>query len=341
MRLNHLFAWLLAFELLSFVSLKAQGSSDDGRTYVTNSDGQVSLWGSQEEWVWSEVYTALERGYVTNALNICNQVLEKNPKQRWAKLARMEVWEKLGETAKAEQDFDYLTRDYPNFLQAYNGRAIMLLQQPMPQSGTPPIVDWLNSSDEHKRTAANDLVTRILKILSDNESELLNSPDKETQRKTLESLQLAWNLIQRKVDQRQRQVQHPDVHLTTSLTNSVGTNIVVEAGGTITLRTVINNSSTNAIFFREARNFDVLLIDVSGKQRSLTSKPAEISMNRFFVINPSEQSVRLTPVTIKRDVEAGEYTIRVHLWVSSSEGDLIDSGVQYVFMSNELKVRVK
>ena len=95
MKLNHLFACLLAFELMSFVSLKAQESSDDGRTYVTNSDGQVNLLGSQEEWVWSEVYTALERGYVTNALKVCNQVLEKNPKQRWAKLARMEVWEKL------------------------------------------------------------------------------------------------------------------------------------------------------------------------------------------------------------------------------------------------------
>jgi tetratricopeptide (TPR) repeat protein len=187
---------LLLMGALSCYLLNAQPPSDDGMTYVTNSDGRVSLVGSQEELVWSDVHTALRKGYITNALAICNGVLATDPKQRWAKLARMQVWGELGEAAKAEQDFEDLTRDYPNFLEAYNWRAIMLLEQPMPTNGTPPLADWLNSTDEHKRTAAKDLIERTLKILSDHENSLLNSPNKETQRKALESLQLAWKLDQ-------------------------------------------------------------------------------------------------------------------------------------------------
>jgi tetratricopeptide (TPR) repeat protein len=196
MKQKLLFALLLVMEILSSAAAKAQMTSGDGSTIVTNSDGTIAVFISPEEHIWSSVQRLLDTGKITNALDVCNKELATNPTQRWAKLARMQVWGELGETAKAEQDFNDLTRLYPNFLQVYSDRAIMLLKQPVLTNGTPPLVDWLNSPDEHKRTAAKNLIERTVKIMTDHKIDFLNSTDKGKQRMALECLQLAWKLDQ-------------------------------------------------------------------------------------------------------------------------------------------------
>jgi hypothetical protein len=59
----------------------------------------------------------------------------------------------------------------------------------MPKNRNHPIVDWLNSADNHKRTAASAIVNANLKFISEHGMEWLNSQDGRKQQATMEVIQ--------------------------------------------------------------------------------------------------------------------------------------------------------
>jgi len=173
-------------------SALAEEVSDDGRHLVTNAAGQVTLMLSPEEWVWSDALNYIGRGYATNALAKCDSILATNAMDRWARLARMEVYVALGDSTKSEQDFDYLTVHYPNFLQIYNIRLNLLLKKSESETGKHILVEWLHSPNEHKSRAAEDLVAFLLKSINDHSKDWLNSTDEKTQKDAEEILRLGY-----------------------------------------------------------------------------------------------------------------------------------------------------
>jgi predicted Zn-dependent protease len=167
----------------------AQELSDDGSTYSTNSDGRLVRTESLEVSQIQIIIRLRGAGSLDGALSLCNGLLSTNAANRWAILERMDIYGDMGQEEKAETDFQRLTQLYPNFVQAYNTRATQLLRQPMPKNRNHPIVDWLNSADNHKRTAASAIVNANLKFISEHGMEWLNSQDGRKQQATMEVIQ--------------------------------------------------------------------------------------------------------------------------------------------------------
>ena len=66
---------------------------------------------------------------------------------------------------------------------------MQLLAKPMPASGNHQILDWFNSADKHKRTAAEAIVTVKFKAISDYGMEWLTSTDGRKQRAMIDVIQ--------------------------------------------------------------------------------------------------------------------------------------------------------
>jgi hypothetical protein len=99
------------------------------------------------------------------------------------------------------------------------------------------------------------------------------------------------------------------VQMSISTTNSG----VVERGTAIILKVVIRNSSTNAIhmgYTGLASDYDAILIDVTGKTYHLIDPPIQLRLNTTLTINPGEQNIQIIQVTIKKNIEPGDYTLQ-------------------------------
>jgi hypothetical protein len=90
-------------------------------------------------------------------------------------------------------------------------------------------------------------------------------------------------------------------------------NNIIDIGATIVMSAQIRNLSTNIIHMVETgpvTDFDVLLTNNSGKFYKLTPKQL-INTYRFPVdLNPGESRDWVMPVTIGKDIELGNYTLK-------------------------------
>jgi len=114
------------------------------------------------------------------------------------------------------------------------------------------------------------------------------------------------------------------------------TNSVVESGGSLTIRTIITNASTNdiIIFATGAEtDFDILLTNGNGKVYRLSPRGADGSVFRDG-IHPGRQSTENIPVSIAKNVEGGEYTLRACR-------DFYIKDEKWELESNLLKLQVK
>jgi hypothetical protein len=117
-------------------------------------------------------------------------MLATNAANRWLRFERMLLSAQAGELAKGEADFAELTKRYREFLEAYSAWANFLVDQPLPDSGTPPIIQWLRSDDPHKRRAANDALRSGLDMLSLDGMDILKSGDSARQKTLLEAIRI-------------------------------------------------------------------------------------------------------------------------------------------------------
>ena len=122
------------------------------------------------------------------------------------------------------------------------------------------------------------------------------------------------------------------VQLSITMTNSF-----FESGSTITIVTVIKNSSTNAIQLAELSqpaDYDILLKNGANKVYHLIQKPLIIRMRTMLTINPGEQIVRIIPATIGMNIVPGDYTLQATRSFSLN-------GSSFGLESNLLKVHIK
>ena len=82
--------------LFGAARLQAQDESDDGSTRTTNAKGIVNITFSPEMGVYLLAEQSITNGMLTNALKVCDEVLATNAAQRWARLARMQVYFEMG-----------------------------------------------------------------------------------------------------------------------------------------------------------------------------------------------------------------------------------------------------
>lgn len=121
------------------------------------------------------------------------------------------------------------------------------------------------------------------------------------------------------------------IYLSISLSNNI-----VNVGST-TIKAAIQNLSTNTIGLVEfpgMTDFDVFLINSSGKSFKLTpSKP--LSGSRVPVmLKPEESRNWAVPITIGNELKPGEYVINVSRNFNAN-------GKWFVMHSNSLKVSIK
>jgi hypothetical protein len=168
--------------------------SNDGRTLSRDSDGALTLSISREEADISPVTNSRLSGNLQKALELCNEMLATNATQRWAVNARMQIFGEMGEFSKAQKDFLFLTEHYPDFLEAYDSWAEILLRQPISDNGTSAFLDWLSSSEPRKKVAAKNVILNNLIELRNKEAECFDSHDVEIQRSALRVLQMGLKL---------------------------------------------------------------------------------------------------------------------------------------------------
>jgi hypothetical protein len=115
------------------------------------------------------------------------------------------------------------------------------------------------------------------------------------------------------------------------------TNTIIEIGSTITLVTVIKNTSTNSIQLAQIwqpADYDVLLKSGADKVYHLIQQPLVIRMKTMLTMSPGEQNVRIIPATIGKNIEPGDYTVQATRSFSMN-------GTSFRLESNLLKVQVK
>jgi len=101
-------------------------------------------------------------GDVPRALDMCNEILCERPGSQDIRLLRSIFLVEIGQYAKADQDVDYMIEKDPAFWLAYNVRASIFLQQPVPEEGEHPIIQWLKSGDPLKELAALDAIHAVI-----------------------------------------------------------------------------------------------------------------------------------------------------------------------------------
>ena len=114
-----------------------------------------------------QVQKLIRLGKMEEALKMCNQIIQANPHNRYARLERARTYESLGQISKSEEDLDYLLKKYPDFEPAYLKRARQLLRVPIPKEGEHPLIKWMRSSNQHKQRAALAAVQEVISKVSE------------------------------------------------------------------------------------------------------------------------------------------------------------------------------
>jgi hypothetical protein len=116
----------------------------------------------------------------------------------------------------------------------------------------------------------------------------------------------------------------------------VATNSVVAAGSSITVWTVITNTSTNVVRLVESRaetDYDLMATNSAGARYPLT--PRFIIGRRATVrLSPAKQYAISVPVSFPTTIEPGEYTLTASRGFESSVGN-------FELESNPLIIQVK
>ena len=129
------------------------------------------------------------RGNANAALSICNGILSTNAANQWALLERMSDYGDLGQLENARRDFEELVSKLPEFTQAYNGMATILLEEPTPANGPPPILEWLKSGDDRKARAAKEIIKLQLDSIAQFGADWIASSDERKQRAAMTIIQ--------------------------------------------------------------------------------------------------------------------------------------------------------
>jgi predicted Zn-dependent protease len=105
-----------------------------------------------------EVQEIARRGNLAAALRGANEILERDPQNRYARLERADIHQRMGQEASAARDLDYLIENHPAFNPGYVARARLFLKVRISKEGQHPLLDWLHSVDTRKQRAALEVV---------------------------------------------------------------------------------------------------------------------------------------------------------------------------------------
>jgi uncharacterized membrane protein len=114
------------------------------------------------------------------------------------------------------------------------------------------------------------------------------------------------------------------------------TNTIVNAGKSNLIVAVIENSSTNAIRIADTggtMGFDILLTSSAGKSYHLSPKVDDF-MRKTVTIKPGEQNSSAIPVTIGKNIEPGDYTLKATRFFYVKDD-------HFQLESNVLRVQIK
>jgi hypothetical protein len=109
-----------------------------------------------------EIQKFIRLGVLKEALKQCDEILLRDPQSKYIRLERVEIYKRMKEPAEMQRDLDYLLQNYPDFGAAYQKQARLFLDFPLPEKGDHPLIEWLRSTDHHKRDAALDAVQELI-----------------------------------------------------------------------------------------------------------------------------------------------------------------------------------